>query len=364
LADQTGRVVVPNRDHHLGDVLSAAQLQRGEPVTVDGQVVGTVLTPDFAPELDPREREYLVRTTGALLIAALSASVFALLVGVLLARSLTRPVREMTAAVRLLEQGQLEQQVPVRSRDELGELAAAFNDMTASLNRANQLRRQMTADIAHDLRSPLAVIAGYLESLRDGVLKPTPERFEVLYTEAQHLQRLVDDLRTLSLADAGELAITRLQTSPGELLVRLSAAYQGQAEARGVELVADIPPGLPAVDVDPERIVQVLGNLVSNALLHTGSGGTITLSARREDSQVALAVRDTGEGMTSEVLARVFERLYRGDEARQRDGASGLGLAIAKALVELHGGQISAHSAGPGRGSEFVVRLPPADAAL
>jgi signal transduction histidine kinase len=191
-------------------------------------------------------------------------------------------------------------------------------------------------------------------------LQPTPERFEVLHTEAQLLQRLVDDLRTLSLADAGELAMTRQQVAPAALLGRLSAAYQGQAESRGIHLAMDLPPNLPNVHVDPERMVQVLGNLVSNALLHTNAGGTITLSARREDGQVVLAVRDTGAGMTSEVLAHVFERFYRGDEARQQDGASGLGLAIAKALVELHGGRISATSAGRGQGSEFAVWLPAA----
>jgi signal transduction histidine kinase len=282
----------------------------------------------------------------------------------------------MTAAVQRMEQGQLEQQVAVRSQDELGELAAAFNSMSASLNRANQLRRQMTADIAHDLRSPLAVMSGYLESLRDGVLKPTPERFEVLYTEAQHLQRLVDDLRTLSLADAGELTIARQRLSPGELLVRLSAAYHGQAEARGVDLTVEIAPAVPEISVDPERMAQVLGNLVRNALAHTPAGGTIGLSARPEDGLlpefslrgngsspvVALTVRDSGEGMSPEVLAHVFERFYRGDSARsnggQPYGSSGLGLAIAKALVELHGGQITAHSPGPGQGSEFTVRLP------
>ncbi len=232
--------------------------------------------------------------------------------------------------------------------------------MSASLNRSNQLRRQMTADIAHDLRSPLAVISGYVESLRDGVLRPTPERFEVLYSETQHLQRLVEDLRTLSLADAGELSMNRLRTAPGELLSRLSAAYQGQAQSRGIDLKVEVASELPPIDVDPERMVQVLGNMVRNALAHTDPGGTIDLSARREDGHVVLAVHDTGEGMSPEVVSHVFERFYRGDAARPEDGSSGLGLAIAKALVELQGGRVAAASAGPGQGSEFEVVLPAA----
>jgi two-component system sensor histidine kinase BaeS len=357
LAGQDGRIVVANNAYPLGDPAPAADLQAGLPVTVNGEVVGTVLVPSAAPPLDPREQQYLERTDRALMVAALAATLAALLAGVFLARSLSRPLREVTAAVRQVAQGRLEQQVPVRSRDEVGELAAAFNAMSASLQRSNRLRRQMTADIAHDLRSPLAVMSGYLESLRDGVLPPTPERFATLYTEVQHLQRLVEDLRTLSLADAGDLVVTRQPVSPGELLVRLSAAYQGQAETRGITLAVDIAEGLPAVEADHDRMVQVLGNLVGNALAHTPPGGTITLSARAEDGQVVLAVRDTGAGMTPEVLDHAFERLYRGDSARRDDGSSGLGLAIAKALVELHGGTITAASAGPGQGSEFVVRL-------
>ena len=356
LADQAGRVVVPGGYYQMGDLVPVSELQRGIPVEVGEQVVGTVLTPTFSPELDPREQQYMERTTRALFMAALGATVIALLVGAVLARSLTRPLREMTAAVRSIAKGELQQLVPVRSPDELGELAVAFNQMSASLSRANQLRRQMAADIAHDLRSPLTVISGYLESLRDGVLKPTPERFEVLSNETIHLQRLVEDLRTLSLADAGELTINRQPVPPGELLERQVAAYQNQAEARQVGIDVNIQPNLPEVSVDPERMMQVLGNLVSNALRYTPPGGTITLTSWQEGDNVVLEVRDTGAGIPPETLPHVFERFYRGDEARQQDGASGLGLAIAKAIVELHGGQITASSEGVGKGSVFTIK--------
>jgi len=227
--------------------------------------------------------------------------------------------------------------------------------MSADLARANELRRQMTADIAHDLRTPLAVVSGYVESLRDGALQPTPERFDVLYTEIQHLQRLVDDLRLLSLADAGELTLDRQSVSPQTLLEQSAAAYRHRLEQKGIALRVNVEPRLPHVHVDPDRMAQVLGNLLSNALRHTPSGGQITLSAQRQAGGVRFVVQDTGEGIAPEALPRVFDRFYRGDETRQGEGGeSGLGLAIAKSIVELHGGAIAVQSS-PEEGTTFTV---------
>jgi signal transduction histidine kinase len=322
-------------------------------------VVGTVLTTAAAPELDPRELQYLDRTNQALIKAALGSAAFAMLLGFLLARTITTPLRELTQAIRAMALGKLNQAVPVRSNDELGALTVSFNQMSTDLAHSNELRRQMTADIAHDLRTPLSVITGYLESLRDGVLKPTPERLDVLYSEALHLNRLVDDLRTLSLADAKELPIVRQRASPTALLERLAAGYQHQAEQNKVALCIESNDNLPDVDVDIERMVQVLSNLVSNALRYTPPGGRITLSVRQENRGVVLMVQDTGAGIAPEVLPHVFERFYRGDRARtQSTDESGLGLAIAKSIVELHGGSLSAASDGPGKGSTFAIHLP------
>jgi signal transduction histidine kinase len=255
--------------------------------------------------------------------------------------------------------GELKQQVSVHSQDELGELAAAFNQMSADLARANHLRRQMTADIAHDLRTPLTVMTGYLESLRDGVLKPSTARFEVMYNEAQHLQRLVEDLRTLSLTDAGELLLHRQPVAPQALLERGAAAFRHRAERQNVTLQVNTDQGLPEINVDPERMAQVLGNLISNALRYTPEGGQIILSARQQADALVLAVQDSGAGIKPEALAHVFERFYRGDASRQQqDGESGLGLAIARSLVETHGGWITAQSDGIGCGSTFAVYLP------
>jgi signal transduction histidine kinase len=260
--------------------------------------------------------------------------------------------------VQALARGDLKQEVPVRSADELGDLTQAFNRLSADLARSNEQRRQMTADIAHDLRTPLTVINAYIDGLRDGVFKPTPERFEAMHTEAQHLQHLVEDLRTLSLADAGELPMQRVPVALPALLERLVAACALQAEASGIALRASSEPGLPEILADPERMMQVLGNLVTNALRHTPSGGRITLSAGMRGSVVALAVQDTGAGIAPEVLPNIFDRFYRGDSARSaQDGESGLGLAIAKSITEAHGGTLEVRSQ-PGRGMTFTVLLP------
>ncbi|MBN1178666.1 MAG: HAMP domain-containing protein [Anaerolineae bacterium] len=358
LVNPNGHVVIPDRRYFVGQFVHPDQIARGIPIVVDGVVIGTVIDNTPSPVRNPAEILYLRRTTRALILAAAGSMLLAVLLGGLWARTLTRPLRELTAATQALAQGALEQQVPVRTEDELGELAASFNRMSADLARSNQARRQMTADIAHDLRTPLTVIRGYTEALRDGDLPPTTETFETMYLEAAHLSRLIDDLRTLSLADAGELTLNRLSTPPGELLTQALAAYRPQADAAGVTLTAEVEEGLPDVFVDPERMARVLGNLVGNALRYTPAGGRITLGARAHAGSVGLRVCDDGVGIAPEDLPHIFDRFYRGDAARQTDeGESGLGLAIAKSLVEAHGGTISVDST-PGRGTTFEVALP------
>jgi signal transduction histidine kinase len=262
----------------------------------------------------------------------------------------------LTAATQVLAGGDLGHQVPVRTSDEIGELAKSFNRMSADLAHSNQLRRQMTADIAHDLRTPLSVITGYSEALADGKLPGTPETFAAMHIQAQHLNRLIEDLRTLSLADAGQLSLMRRPIEPRGLLEHTALAYLPVAESRGVALSVE-GDDLPPILVDPDRLLQVLGNLVNNALRHTGDGGRIDLSAARSNGQVLLRVRDTGPGIPDEDLPHIFDRFYRGDKARTSNGASGLGLAIARSLVEAHGGRIIAENV-PGGGAQFTVSLP------
>lgn len=355
LMDAQGRVVAGWGPFDTGDLLPADLLAQVTPIMLDGVQVGMALLVD-RPDLDPRERRYLEGTTSALILGAVGASATALLIGLLLSRQFLRPLSQLTQAITAMHTGELDQRVEIHTRDELGVLAQTFNEMSAKLARANQLRKQMTADIAHDLRTPLTVIGGYLEALRDGTLKPTPERFRVMSEEVRLLQRLVEDLRTLSLADAGELRLLRRDTSLAELLERTQQAFHESASAAAIQLHIKLEPALPELYLDAERLLQVLGNLLSNALRHTPAGGTITLEAYHEAGGVILAVADTGSGIAPEDLPKVFDRLYRADPARQGE-ESGLGLAIARSIVEAHGGTIRAESS-LGKGTRMLIFLP------
>jgi signal transduction histidine kinase len=235
--------------------------------------------------------------------------------------------------------------------------------MSSELSRSVNARKQMTADIAHELRTPLSLILGHAEAVHDGVLPPSPENFEIIREEAARLEQLVNDLRTLSLADAGELSIAPQIIEPQRLLQEVAAIYQYQTQRKNIALDLDITSPLSQIEVDPGRITQVLTNILDNALRHTPEGGRITLSAKdaNADEQVELVIQDSGPGLKAEELDRIFDRFYRVDASRQRDGAfpggSGLGLAIARSIVQAHGGQLSAESE-TGKGLKVIIRLP------
>ncbi len=357
LIDQNGYVVHAVPPYRPGEYMSANKLAQGTPIKIGSQVVGTMLATGSAPPLSEQEQQYLDRTNQALLVSALATATIALLLSIVVARTLTKPMRELTRAIRAMAQGKLGVAVAVRSRDEIGELTSAFNQMSADLARANQLRRQMTADIAHDLRTPLSVIGGYVESLSDGVLEPNPARFDVMRQQVEHLQHLVEDLRTLSLADAGELKLNRQRIAPQTLLEQTASMFEHQAAQKQIMLRVEAEPGLPEIAVDEMRMTQVLGNLVGNALRYTPNGGHITLAAKRHAQKIILSVVDNGAGIAPDVLPHIFERFYRADTSRQGESESGLGLAIAKSLVEAHGGALTATSEGVGRGSTFSLDL-------
>ena len=368
LANETGRVIIPSGPYRRGDQLSESALEEGVPITEDGNVIGFFI-PVRAPfEGQPRELEFIQRINRLLLYGALVGAIIALVLGVFLSRSLTRPIRELTRATHAVSEGDLSQQVPVRSNDELGELAQAFNKMSSELSRSVNSRKQMTADIAHELRTPLSLILGHAEAVHDGVLPPSRENFEIIREEAGRLEHLVNDLRILSLADAGELSINFQTVEPQRLLQDLASAYQFQAQRKNVSLEMEVASfqdasqsPLSAIEVDPGRMTQVLTNILDNALRHTPEGGRIILSAREIDNQVELAIQDSGPGLKKQDLERIFDRFYRTDVSRQRDGAftggSGLGLAIARSIVQAHGGQISAESE-EGKGLKVLITLP------
>jgi len=357
IADTDGIVIVPSGDYDIGDRAIMDDLNNGIPISVDNQDVGVLMI--TAPTtFDESELRFLQRTNNALLIGAGGAIIVAVLLGVLMSRQFLGPLAELTTAIESVKLGKFDQRVPVRTQDELGELALAFNQMGEELQRANKLRRQMTADIAHDLRTPLTVISGYLEGLRDGSLQPTQTRFDTLFQESQLLKRLIEDLRTLSLADAGELILVYQTITPRELLEQVIASFTPLADSQSVKLNMDVSDDLPQMEVDRDRMVQVLGNLVSNSLRFTPQDGKITLSADLSDGDIILIVGDTGSGIAPEYLDNIFARFYRASESRyQSDNESGLGLAIAKSIVTAHGGQISAKST-LGQGTMITILLP------
>lgn len=359
LADADRKVVYSVRSEQVGKTLSISDLENAVALAVNGKTVGWLLMESLPRERIPNSPEegFLRTVNSSAFLSALIATVLALVLGGLLAYTLTRTLRELTEATVEISRGKLGLQVKVRSKDELGNLAASFNQMSLDLERATSARRQMTADIAHDLRSPLSVIAGYTEALSDGKLPSSPEIYDILHQETRHLNRLVDDLRTLSLADAGELSLILLPAQPGALLERVAARHAVAAEENRLSLRLEIAPDLPLISVDAERMAQVFDNLILNAFRYTSPGGIITLSAETTGGQVRMLVRDNGSGIAPEDLPLIFDRFYRGDKARQGSGESGLGLAIAKSLVEAHHGIITVDSI-PGEGTTFTIHLP------
>jgi signal transduction histidine kinase len=265
---------------------------------------------------------------------------------------------ELTNATQVVSGGALGHQVPVRSRDELGQLASSFTVRSADLVRSLQLRRQMTADIAHELRTPISIILGHAEAVHDGIMVASPETFEIIRDEAGRLERLVDDLRTLSMADAGELQLMLRPSAPHDLLQQAQKAFAHQAARQEVRLEVGADAGLPNVDVDPQRMREVFTNILDNALRYTPSGGRIILSAARVSDNIEVRVQDSGPGVPAEELDRIFDRFHRVQTARSREeGGSGLGLAIAKSIVERHRGTIAAESR-ENQGLAIIVRLP------
>jgi two-component system, OmpR family, sensor histidine kinase BaeS len=359
LVDTNRSIVLSNRQFSIGKPYTGSDLSTAILLTVDGQTVGW-LVPDVGllekPPAGP-EQSFLEQVNRATILSALVAGGLALLLGSLLAFSLTRTLRELTDATGQIARGNLGLQVKIRSQDELGTLAASFNQMSADLARATQSRRQMTADIAHDLRSPLSVISGYAEALNDGKLPGSPEIYETLYQESRHLSRLVEDLRLLSLADAGELRLELQPVAPQSLVEWAAARHSVAAQQQEISLQVDAGKDIPAIVVDIERMAQVFDNLILNALRYTPREGEITLATRSTADAILFQVCDTGSGIPPEDLPHVFDRFYRVDKSRQQNGESGLGLAIARSIVEAHHGTIRAESR-PGQGSTFTVRLP------
>lgn len=386
--DVDGNVVADNRpirrrhDDRGHRVLFNAGIPRGPlppsqyfvPIVSDGREVGAVAiaagrrgSPDFifphahADELhdaEPPLTQFTERVTKTLILAGLVAGVVGILLVLLLSRRMLGSIGNLTAAARRLGHGDLSSRVPVRGNDEVAELGHAFNNMADALEDSERQRRAMVSDVAHELRTPLANIQGHIEAMQDGLMQPNAENLDTIHQQTLHLNHLISDLRLLAESEARELSLSMEPTSVPELVNEVVESFRPRAEAASVQLSGQIDDGLPTLEMDRLRIQQALGNLLDNAIRHTPPGGSVAVSAQPHGDGVRVEVADTGSGIASEDLPRIFDRLYRADPSRHRaTGGSGLGLTIARQLVEAHGGTIWAESQ-PGQGSRFGFDLP------
>ena len=366
LADANGSIVYDPSRSRSGITLSAQERSAATAIDVEGTTVGYLLPvqPGPPPFTQP-DQAFLDQLRRNLVVAAIVAGGSGILLGLLISRTLASPLANLASAARAFAAHDWSRRVKVgglAETAEVAEVAHAFNDMADALQHGETLRRNMTADIAHELRTPLTVLQGNLQALLDGVYPLETGEMAILYDQTRLLSRLVDDLRDLALAEAGRLPF-KLHPLQVETVIRTVAAnFAAAVDGQQVALRTEVPPGLPPVRADADRLAQVLHNLLSNALRHTPEGGAITMAVTPMPDgtkpMLQISVQDTGEGIAPEDLPFVFERFYRGDKSRTRAGAgAGLGLAIAKSLVEAMGGTIRVTSA-PGKGSRFAFTLP------
>ena len=317
---------------------------------------------------DPGAEEYVapfVRLSASinrsLLLGGSLAIGIGLLLTFILSRRMMSPIGVLAETARRLGRGDLSQRVRLQGEGEIASLGRAFNSMADDLEHAEQLRRNMVADVAHELRTPLSNIQGYLEAIRDGMIEPDATAIRSLSEEATLLSRLVNELQELSLAEAGELKLVFQAESIVDLIRQAADSWQPQLTAGDISLSREVPDDLPSVNIDWQRVNQVLHNILENAVAHTRKGGAIKIAAGQKGKWVEVSVSDTGEGIPAEDLPHIFERFYRVDKSRARaTGGSGLGLTIAKRLVEAHGGTIVVNST-LGEGSRFSFTLPLAE---
>lgn len=315
-----------------------------------------VVTPEVADHLDEAFTTTVALAGGLGVTAAVAA---ALVVSLLLASRIARPVEALSATAQRIADGHLDARAPQpANEDELAHLTASFNDMADALEHTEDQRRRLLADVAHELRTPLATFDAYVEGLQDGVVEPDESTWETLLEAGTRLRRLVDDLTLVSRAEEGRLDLEPVPLDIADLMERTVRAGELDAERAGVALSTEVPVALPPVTGDEARLRQVLANLLDNALRHTPAGGQIIMRADAEQHEVAVHVTDTGSGITPDALPHVFERFYRADPAREHHGGSGIGLTISRAIAHAHGGELTAHSDGPGRGARFTLRLP------
>jgi two-component system OmpR family sensor kinase len=372
LADADERVIYDGLEARPGRHLTREEQAVAQEIEVGGETVGSLVVtiPVRSTVLGPLEQSFLARLRRWLVIGALLAGGLGLLLGLVLSRSLTAPLQRLANAARAVAARDFSRRLDAEGSVEIAEVADAFNEMTKALGQSERQRQNMVADVAHELRTPLSVVQGALRAILDDVYPMEKAEISRLYDETRVLSRLVDDLRELALADAGQLRLSVQPTHVGAVTRATTDSLALAAEAREVTLAAQVPEDLPLVQADPDRLAQVLRNLMLNALRHTPPGGTVTVTARLAGDAVEMAVADSGEGISTEDLSHVFDRFWRADRARTRwvatasgahdtrwAGGSGLGLSVTQSLVEAQGGRIWVESE-LGKGSTFRFILP------
>ncbi len=357
LSDLDGQIIYP-ADSPISR-LDAHILEAAWPLIVDGETVGYLLqSSGGGMAMSAAAEQFLSDFRQALVQAGLIAAGLGLLLGLLIAGGLAAPLDRLARAARNLRSGGPHEPLPAHGPREVAEASRAFNEMAASLDEAEQLRRRMVADIAHELRTPLSVIQGNLRAMLDDVYPLSKTEITTVYDETLMLNRLVADLRELTLAEAGQLTLHPQELAPAPLIRQSAGGFGELAAERGIDFQIRVPENLPAIRADADRVGQIIHNLLSNALRHTPSGGSVTVCADREGAMIRFEIRDSGPGIAAADLPQVFERFWRAERSRSREhGGSGLGLAIARELVEAQGGRIGVESE-VGVGSSFWFTLP------
>jgi two-component system OmpR family sensor kinase/two-component system sensor histidine kinase BaeS len=360
LVSPEGQIVLAQDPSLVGQVLPPTEMAWGTPIELPNGSQWTIVPVEESPR-PPLHEAFLQTVNRSLWIATGVVAVVALALALFLIRHLTGPLRNLTAAAHRIAAGDLTARVEETGEDELGKLARSFNAMAESLEEGERSKRQMIADVAHELRTPITVLRAAVEGFEDGILDPTPENLSALKDKVHLTARLIEDLQQLALADMGRLSLHQEPFPLERVIADIAAMIGPQLEDGGIRLTLDLPPGLPPAVGDRQRIQQVLLNLMANALRHTPAGGEILVTARADGSEIEVSVCDTGPGISPEDAAHLFERFYRGREARAAGTGTGLGLSVAKAIVDAHGGRIWAENR-PTGGACFHFTLPRAPA--
>ncbi|MEA3325691.1 MAG: ATP-binding protein [Chloroflexota bacterium] len=359
VADRNGMIQFSPDLNDKGRILPGEDLAQTIPLEVSGEIVGYLIPEGGILELPENFDSLLIeRVNRATLVAALISGGLAILLALILAALILKPVRGLTSAVKKLAAGDLSQRISIQGKGEIGTLGDAFNQMSQSLQEAEARRQALTADIAHELRNPLAIQRAHLEALQDGLYPLDHENLALITEQNRQLTRLVEDLRTLALADAGELPLSKHLIDLRKMCTETLARFEPQASRKDIQLSADCESDQILIDADKKRLWQIWDNLMQNSMRYTPKGGKIKLSLQDADDLAVFTIYNNGPNISEEAFGHLFERFYRGDKARDRaSGGTGLGLAIARKLTEAHGGMLTVENH-PDEGVTFTLELP------